>query len=176
HSRCRSKAMINRRAFLKEVAGAGGLLFVGCGLASAAGQSTQSARPKHPPVMLRGRRIKTVDVHAHCAVPKAQDLLSPQGNRQPPLLLDGGPLAERLKEMDAQGIDLAVLSINPNWYGANRDIAAQVITVQNEALAEFCASHSDRFAAFASVALQFPDLAAEQLEQGMKKLALRGAA
>jgi len=168
--------MIDRRTFLKDVAGASGLLFVGCGLAGAA----QSARPgtaaKHAPVMLRGRRIRTVDMHAHCAVPKAQDLLNPQGNRQQSLLLEGDPLATRLQAMDAQGIDLAVLSINPNWYDASRDLAAQVIALQNETLAEFCARHSDRFAAFASVALQFPDLAAEQLEQGMKKLGLRGAA
>jgi aminocarboxymuconate-semialdehyde decarboxylase len=78
--------------------------------------------------------------------------------------------------MDAQGIDVAVLSINPNWYDVDRDTAAQVVSVQNETLAGFCASHSDRFAAFASVALQFPDLAAEQLERGMKTMGLRGAA
>ena len=159
---------LDRRAFL---------LFVGCGLVDAAAQSTRPATAaKHEPVTIRGRRIKTVDVHAHCAVPKAQELLNPKAARQPPLLLEGEPLATRLKEMDAQGIDVAVLSINPNWYGATRDIAAQVITMQNEALAQFCASHADRFAAFASVALQFPDLAAEQLEQGMKKMGLRGAA
>jgi len=169
--------MIDRRGFLEKVAGASGLLLFGCGLTDAAGQSTRPATAaKHAPVVLRGRRIKTVDVHAHCAVPKAQELLNPQANRQPPLLLEGEPLATRLKEMDAQGIDLAVLSINPNWYGANRDVAAQVIAVQNETLAELCASHSDRFAAFASVALQFPQLAAEQLEEGMKKMGLRGAA
>jgi aminocarboxymuconate-semialdehyde decarboxylase len=51
-----------------------------------------------------------------------------------------------------------------------------VIRVQNESLAAFCASHSDRFAAVAAVALQFPDLAAQQLEHGMKTLGLRGVA
>jgi aminocarboxymuconate-semialdehyde decarboxylase len=81
-----------------------------------------------------------------------------------------------MSQMDAQGIDIAVLSINPNWYGVDRDLATQVINIQNESLAQFCATHADRFAAFASVALQFPDLAAEQLEQAMKKMGLRGAA
>jgi predicted TIM-barrel fold metal-dependent hydrolase len=33
-------------------------------------------------------------------------------------------------------------------------------------MAEFCAAHADRFTAFASIALQFPELAAQQLEQG----------
>jgi len=59
------------------------------------------------------------------------------------------------------------LSINPNWYKiTDRDLAKQIITIQNEKLAEACATHPDRFVAFATVALQFPDLAAEQLEEG----------
>src|SRR2546423_3780978 len=92
------------------------------------------------------------------------------------LTLDGDSLAQRLAAMDAQGIDVAVLSINPNWYDADRDLAAQVIAMQNEAMAAFCAAHADRFAAFASVALQFPDLAAQQLDDAMKKMRFRGAA
>src|SRR5262249_46536829 len=74
------------------------------------------------------------------------------------------------------GVDVAILSINPNWYDVDRDLAAKVIATQNEAMAAFCASHADRFAAFASVALQFPDLAAQQLEDGVKKMGFRGAA
>jgi aminocarboxymuconate-semialdehyde decarboxylase len=66
------------------------------------------------------------------------------------------------------------LSINPNWYGLDRDLAQKVINVQNERLAEVCAKHPERFVAFATVALQFPDLAAQQLEEGVKKFGLRG--
>ena len=55
--------------------------------------------------------------------------------------------------MDAEGIDVAVLSINPNWYDTDRDLAAHVITVQNDSMSSFCAAHPDRFTAFASVAL-----------------------
>jgi hypothetical protein len=84
--------------------------------------------------------------------------------------------AERLKAMDAMGIDMEVLSINPFWYRKDREIAADIVRVQNEKLAELCASQPDRFAAFASLALQFPDLAVQQLEDGMKKYGLRGAA
>ena len=53
---------------------------------------------------------------------------------------------------------------------------SQVIKIQNEKLAELCAAHPDRFVAFASLALQYPDLAVQQLEEGVKKLGLRGAA
>jgi aminocarboxymuconate-semialdehyde decarboxylase len=84
--------------------------------------------------------------------------------------------AERLRAMDEQGIDVEALSINPYWYTAERDVARKLVAIQNEKLAEACATHPDRFVAFASVALQHPDLAAEQLEEGMKKYGLRGAA
>src|SRR5205814_10209503 len=49
------------------------------------------------------------------------------------------------------------------------------ISIQNQKLAEACAANPDRFVAFATVALQHPDLAAEQLEEGVKKYNLRGA-
>jgi aminocarboxymuconate-semialdehyde decarboxylase len=169
----------DRRRFLKDAARAAGLVFVGCSLADAAPrQRTRAARRT---VVVKGRRITTVDVHAHCAVPAANDLLrrrppAPTADQASLLALEGQPLADRLAAMDAQGIDIAVLSINPNWYDADRDLAAKVISVQNEALAAFCAAHADRFAAFASVALQFPDLAAEQLALAMTKMGFRGAA
>src|SRR5262249_25777663 len=73
-----------------------------------------------------------------------------------------------------QGIDVEALSINPYWYTAGRDVAAELIRVQNEALAEICAREPDRFVAFATVALQHPDLAVEQLEAGIKRNGLRG--
>ncbi|HZT09398.1 MAG TPA: amidohydrolase family protein, partial [Chloroflexota bacterium] len=83
---------------------------------------------------------------------------------------------ERIRAMDEQGIDVEALSINPYWYAAERDLAAEIIRIQNERLAEFCAANGDRFVAFATVALQHPDLAAEQLEHAVRRLGLRGAA
>jgi len=81
---------------------------------------------------------------------------------------------DRIRAMDEQGIDMEALSINPYWYKADRDLARQIIQVQNEKLAEICAEQPDRFVAFATVALQHPDLAAEQLEEAVRKLGLRG--
>ena len=78
--------------------------------------------------------------------------------------------------MDEQGIDVEALSINPFWYAADRDLAARLVSIQNENLASICAEHPDRFVALASVALQHPDLATRQLEQGIEELGLRGAA
>lgn len=160
--------MPNRREFLKS-----GIVFTGCGLLHAVPQSPQSGRTaRRRQVAVGGRRVKTIDVHAHCAVPEATELMGRKTSPQDPLIL----LPERLQAMDEQGIDMEALSINPNWYGLERDLARQVIKVQNEKLAELCAANPERFVAFASVALQYPDLAAEQLEEGVKKLGLRGAA
>src|SRR5579872_2036272 len=107
--------MPSRRQFLKEVTG--GLVFVGCGLTDVAARSAQVMNAgRHAPVTLRGRRILTVDIHAHCIVPKAADLLKRSVNLDSSQRLDGQAFADRIKSMDAQGIDMAVLSINPNWY------------------------------------------------------------
>lgn len=160
---------------------AGGIVFVGCGLAAGAperlGQAPSAARRRE--VVVAGRRVKTIDIHAHCAVPEALALQNLSlGDAM--LRRDLDPvdeIATRLDAMDEQGIDMEVLSINPNWYRvADRDIADQIITIQNERLAQVCAGQSDRFTAFASVALQFPDQAAEQLQAGVKKYGLKGAA
>jgi aminocarboxymuconate-semialdehyde decarboxylase len=123
-------------------------------------------------VVVGGRRVTVIDLHAHCAIPEAMTLMG-QDARFAPLLKEHA--GQRLQAMDAQGIDVAALSINPFWYGAERDLAAEVIRVQNEGLVEFCAVAPERFVALASVALQHPDLAAWQLEDAIRRLGLRGA-
>src|SRR5262249_13881414 len=83
---------------------------------------------------------------------------------------------ERLKAMDAMAIDMEILSINPFWYRKERDVAEAICKINNEKLAELCASKPDRFAAFASLPMQEPDLAAQMLETAVKKHGLKGAA
>jgi aminocarboxymuconate-semialdehyde decarboxylase len=139
--------------------------FVSCGGAGA----PQGRRRE---VVVSGKRVKTVDVHAHCAVPAAMALMGRKLETEALLMTD---TRGRLQAMDAQGIDVEALSINSYWYAADRDVATELIRIQNETLAEICAAQPDRFIAFASVALQHPDLAAEQLEQGVKRYGLRGA-
>jgi aminocarboxymuconate-semialdehyde decarboxylase len=162
--------MNTRREFFEETAGAvAGIAFVGCNLMSATPVEAQGRRRE---VVVNGRRVKTIDVHAHCAVPEAMALM---GRKVEPQTLLMSQPADRIRAMDEQGIDVEALSINPYWYKADRDVAREVIKIQNEKLAEACAANPDRFVAFASVALQHPDLAAEQLEEGVKKYGLRGA-
>jgi aminocarboxymuconate-semialdehyde decarboxylase len=164
--------MNNRRQFLKEAASVAGVVFTGCNLPGHSLEAQTPAAPRRRQVMVGGRRIRTIDIHAHVVIPEATALM---GIRTAPN--NASVLApERFDRMDEWGTDMQALSINPTWYAVERDVVSQVIKVQNEKLAELCAKYPDRFVAFASVALQFPDLAAEQLEEGVWKYNLRGAA
>ena len=153
---------------------AGSVVFVSC---SGTGAASVKVPVRRRAVVVKGKRVKTVDVHAHCAVPEALALMNLKlgGPSLRPDLSMATEVSVRLRAMDEQGIDVQALSINPNWYKADRDLAKQVIQVQNEKLAEACAANPERFVAFATVALQHPDLAAEQLEEAVKKYGLRGA-
>ncbi len=172
--------MANRRQFLQRSAAAG-LCFVGCGLTHLPHAHAQARSPRRD-VIVNGKRARTIDIHAHCMFPEALAVMGeatvaaagPVTTRQPGLNLDVA--AERMKAMDQQGIDMEVLSINPIWYSLEREVAEKAIAMQNEGLASFSAAHPDRFLAFASVALQFPDLAVAQLEKAIKRQGLRGVA
>jgi len=159
--------MRNRRDFLKTVVCAtAGVLVTGGKLADAARQTPQAAPTKRREVFVGGKRVKVVDMHAHCVVPEVADvvkdtsLASVGGNRARGNNVMG---PERLKSLDERGIDVQVLSINGFWfYGADRELAGKIVKVQDEKLSEWCKAHADRYVALSSVALQFPDLAAEQ--------------
>lgn len=164
--------MTGRGEFVADAAGAlAGIAFVGCG--GGVGGGSAQAQTRRREVVVNGRRVKTVDVHAHCGVPEAMALM---GLKVAPPTLLMAQAQDRIRAMDEQRIDVEALSINPYWYKADRDVARELIRIQNEKLAEACAAIPDRLVAFASVALQHPDLAAEQLEDGVKKYGLRGAA
>jgi aminocarboxymuconate-semialdehyde decarboxylase len=171
--------MTARRRFLRGVAGAGVGLLLGDRLFGQA-PSTSSGQRQRRGVTIGGRRIKTVDVHAHCFIPEVLDLLKDSPLAQTAratlgtktLILDD----QRLRDMDAQGIDYQVINVNAWAYGAERGLARELIALQNEKISQWCAAHRDRFVGMATVALQYPDLAAEQLETAVKQLGLRGAA
>src|SRR5207237_9491351 len=118
-----------------------------------------------------GKPLTTCDIHAHCHISDALELAG-QKVLFPKLVIT----PERIKVMDEQGIDIEALSINPNfWDKAERDLQAQIVKLQNEKVAEICGKTPDRFVGLASVALAYPDLAAEQLQDAVKRLGTRGA-
>ena len=145
------------------------LAFIPCAMGSVA--PSRDPAPRRREVVVNGKRVKTIDVHAHCIVPAAAALIN-HPLEAPGLLMHD--TSTRIAAMDAQGIDVEVLSINPYWYRAARDEATALIKVQNETLVEFCAASPDRFKAFATAALQYPDLAAQQVEYAVKNLGFRG--
>ncbi len=165
--------MPTRRKFIKDEAD---IIFTGCSVADAA-QAQPQPGGRRRQVVVKGRRVKTIDMHAHCVIPEALALMgmtASANEQRGPGISEVG--LRRIREMDEQGIDVEAISINPFWYKADRDLASQVVKINNEKLTEWCAAHPDRFVGFASVALQFPDLAIQQLEHAIKKLGMRGAA
>src|ERR1700704_729973 len=179
------EATMDRRRFFKSMAGATAGMFVGGGFREAVARSVQAAPSKRREVFVGRKRVKVIDVHCHCVVPEVADvvkgtnLASNAGGGGGGRGGGGGNNVlgpARLQIMDEQGLDMQALSINGYWwYAADRDLARRIVQVQNEGLAKWVAAHPDRFVAFASVALQHPDLAAEQLEDAVKRLGLRGA-
>jgi predicted TIM-barrel fold metal-dependent hydrolase len=171
--------MTTRRDFLKTgtAAVASGIVFCGCGLLHGA----QAQARRDLPVAVNGKRVRTIDVHAHCHFREAGALLGEEGTRLQISPINGAAetyidIGQRLAAMDAQAVDMEILSINPFWYNRERELAAKIVKLQNEKLAEFCGANSERFAAFASLTLQAPDLAVQELETAVKKQGLKGAA
>jgi len=77
-----------------------------------------------------------------------------------------GDIERRLADMDDQGIDLAVLSVNvpgADWFPA-ADGAAGARDINDE-LADLVARHPDRLAAMACLPMQTPEAAAAELER-----------
>ena len=164
--------MTNRRSFIQDAFRAAGVVFTGCNLLNHRLTAQPEAASRRRQVIVGGKRVRTIDIHAHVTVPEATALMGVNTAPDNALVM----MPQRFKTMDEWGTDMQALSINPNWYSVDRDIAGRMIQLQNEKLAELCAANPDRFVAFASVALQYPDMAASQLEEGVKKYNLRGAA
>ncbi|MDR3522797.1 MAG: amidohydrolase family protein [Acetobacteraceae bacterium] len=171
--------MATRRGFL--AAAMGGLGFCGCCLRPAPVRAAESV---HLPVTIAGKRVRTIDTHSHCYFQDAIDLMGPDAAKVlPPVkgvpehfLAKSDVLHARFAQMDAMGIDMEVLSINPFWYGTDRSTATQITELQNDHMAELHSAHPERLQFFASLALQFPDLAVMQLEDAVRNKHLAGAA
>ena len=83
----------------------------------------------------------------------------------------------RLREMDANGIELTILSLNAPTVQAVADSqAARALARRaNDTLAEEVAKRPDRFRGFAALPMQDPDYAAEELQRCVRELGFVGA-
>lgn len=83
----------------------------------------------------------------------------------------------RLHEMDANGMEMMILSLNAPAVQAipDRTKAIEIARRANDFLAEQVARRPDRFQAFAALPMQDPDAATRELERCMVELGFRGA-
>lgn len=144
------------------------------------------------------RKVRTIDVHAHVLSLETIEMLQREAPKIAPRLtaadsdfsvleVAGTPyrpfprgawdLERRFKDMDAAGIDVQVLSVTPQtfFYGQDPQIAAACAQIQNDQIARLVADHPDRFMGIATVPMQAPELAADELRRAVGSLGLRGA-
>jgi len=177
---------MKRRQFIKQTASVAGLSFVGCELGGLRNAVAQSGDGERRQVMIDGKRMLTVDIHSHSYVHDVLPLISGHDDlgylesvlNTPPLQnkLNINNVDFRLEQMDKQGIDIQAVSLHVGQYHhwADRDLAAQIVTIQNEKIAELCGRHPDRFVGLGAVALQHPDLAVQQMRRAVSELDMRG--
>ena len=89
----------------------------------------------------------------------------------------GHDIARRLLDMDAAEVDMHVLSVSPQtWlYGQEAAVGAAAAAIQNDEIARHIKEHPDRFAGIATLPMQAPQKAADELRRAMGKLGLHGA-
>jgi aminocarboxymuconate-semialdehyde decarboxylase len=139
----------------------------------------------------------TIDVHAHILTEETIRLLQSEAPKVAPKLTEmddqfgtldvagnvyrnfprgGWDLERRLQDMAASKVDMQVLSVCPQTflYAQPPAVAAAFARVQNEQLAKLVKARPDRFLAIATVPMQAPKLAADELRYAMRVLGLRG--
>jgi aminocarboxymuconate-semialdehyde decarboxylase len=167
----------NRRKFLLGATAAAGAGYLGGfgGFSTRAARAAQAQGGARKQIMVGGKPVKVVDIHAHLVIPDSEPLLVGSNVKGDyPMAQIMGPA--RFQRMDARGIDVQVLSINQFWwYNADRALAEKIVRVHDEGVSKWCKENSERFVGLTSPAIQHPELAAEQLDYAVKSLGLRGA-
>lgn len=83
--------------------------------------------------------------------------------------------ARRLEDMDRVGIDVEVVSLStPNVFFADASRQPEVARMVNDAYAELAARHPKRFRAFASIPMDAPQAALEELHRAIGELKMQG--
>ena len=82
---------------------------------------------------------------------------------------------QRIADMDRIGIDIQVLTLTtPNVYFSTRKRNLFLAKMSNDFFAELCQKYPQRFIAFASVPLNHPEDAIEELHRAVKDLGMKG--
>ncbi|HXI91788.1 MAG TPA: amidohydrolase family protein [Blastocatellia bacterium] len=82
---------------------------------------------------------------------------------------------KRLEDMDRVGIDVEVISLStPNIFFSDETRQPEVARTLNDAYAELIAKHPTRFKGFASIPMDAPDAALDELHRAIDDLKLNG--
>ena len=160
--------MHTRRRFFQTVAGmTAGMYAAGRGASLGFAQT-----PARREVRIGGRRVRVIDVHAHWDMPLG-DIVKGTAFEQ---YAKGQGLEARLPIMDKMGIDTAAISVNDFWWYEVKDqgLARAICNAHNDTLAQWNRKYPDRLVGMASVPLQFPELAAEMMQDAVTRLGARG--
>lgn len=91
------------------------------------------------------------------------------------LNLDDYSPARKLADMDANGVDMSVISVNiPTPDMLEPELAAEGARICNDAIAELCAKHPERFIGIASLPLNDAPAAISELDRAATELDMRG--
>jgi len=141
--------------------------------------------------------VRIIDIHTHILTEETAALLRKEAPKTPvtitpvdaesatldvagvvyrPFPRGGFDLAHRLRDMDAMGVDVQVLSATPQTYLYNKDasLGAMTAAIQNNQIAKLVEQNPQRFMGIATLPMQAPEKAADELKRAMTKLGLRG--
>src|SRR5690242_9351376 len=144
-------------------------------------------------------RTRTIDCHTHILgeeamrrlakeSPKVAPAMDRRGDPACKLAIDGvvvqNPFPrelwdteQRLRDMDANGVDMQVLAptVFTFFYEREPELALACAALQNDEIAAEIKRHPERFLGLGGVPLQAPELAAAELKRAMQGLGLQGA-
>jgi len=141
--------------------------------------------------------MKIIDIHAHVLADETIRLLQREVPQVPiklspidqdfgvlevaaaayqPFPRGGWDLEKRFKDMDAAEVDIQVVSNTPQTFLYNQppEVTAATARLQNDQIVKLIAAHPGRFAGIATLPMQAPQLAADELARAMRA-GLRGA-
>src|SRR5262245_26742053 len=141
---------------------------------------------------------RTIDCHTHILTteamaqigreaPKIAPKLTPidgsvavlevAGTPYRPFPRGGWEVEQRFKDMDAAEVDVHVLSATPQTYLYDQDpkLAAITSAIQNDEIARLVKAYPESFMGIATLPMQAPEPAAEELKRAVRTLGLRGA-
>ena len=107
--------------------------------------------------------------------PSGQTIIKYRGARffgvTPPMT----DVAQRLEDMDRVGIDVEVVSLStPNVFFTDASHQPEIARMTNDSYAELIAQHPTRFKGFASIPMDAPDAALDELHRAIDELKLNG--